>query len=238
MIAPIEKMSITDRAIENIRSYIQEPGRHAGEKLPTEQVLCQQLGVGRSTVREALRVLQTMGYVSIIHGKGAFIKSVTPTSEVAEQWFTENSYTLSDIFNVRIALEKLIARLAAEKITKEELAALVTNIKDMEAAVCQPPEYSNPNLLAQLDREFHMLICQSTRNGFLIEIYKQVSNSLAVYRVNSFAIFKNQQNVIAPHQKIINALIQHDADTAAIEMTEHLLISKRDMLGAAGSTNG
>lgn len=63
MMIPIDKMSTTDKVIESIRSYIQEPGRNPGEKLPTENELGKQLGVGRSSIREALRVLQTMGYV-------------------------------------------------------------------------------------------------------------------------------------------------------------------------------
>ena len=67
MMIPIDKMSTTDKVIESIRSYIQEPGRNPGEKLPTENELGKQLGVGRSSIREALRVLQTMGYVTIVH---------------------------------------------------------------------------------------------------------------------------------------------------------------------------
>ena len=85
MMIPIDKMSTTDKAIESIRSYIQEPGRNPGEKLPTENELGKQLGVGRSSIREALRVLQTMGYVTIVHGKGAFIKACQPSSEEAER---------------------------------------------------------------------------------------------------------------------------------------------------------
>ena len=57
MMIPIDKMSTTDKVIESIRSYIQEPGRNPGEKLPTENELGKQLGVGRSSIREALRVL-------------------------------------------------------------------------------------------------------------------------------------------------------------------------------------
>lgn len=83
MMIPIDKMSTTDKVIESIRSYIQEPGRNPGEKLPTENELGKQLGVGRSSIREALRVLQTMGYVTIVHGKGAFIKACQPSSEEA-----------------------------------------------------------------------------------------------------------------------------------------------------------
>ena len=104
MMIPIDKMSTTDKVIESIRSYIQEPGRNPGEKLPTENELGKQLGVGRSSIREALRVLQTMGYVTIVHGKGAFIKACQPSSEEAERWFEGNIFALRDIYMVREAL--------------------------------------------------------------------------------------------------------------------------------------
>lgn len=234
MLAHVEKLSITDRTIESIRNYIQEPGRMPGEKLPTEHVLCEKLGVGRSTVREALRVLQTMGYINIVHGRGTFIKSLIPSSEVAEQWFAENSYALGDIYAVRLTLEPLIARKAAERITDKEISNLTENLKRLESAVKKPPEQSNPNLLAQLDQEFHMLICQSTQNNFLVEIYRYLCNSLSVYRVNSFSIFKNQLNVLVPHQKILDALMRRDAEAAESEMNEHMIISRNDMRKAAG----
>ena len=65
MMIPIDKMSTTDKVIESIRSYIQEPGRNPGEKLPTENELGKQLGVGRSSIREALR----LSLIHILFGK-------------------------------------------------------------------------------------------------------------------------------------------------------------------------
>ena len=140
MMIPIDKMSTTDKVIESIRSYIQEPGRNPGEKLPTENELGKQLGVGRSSIREALRVLQTMGYVTIVHGKGAFIKACQPSSEEAERWFEGNIFALRDIYMVREALEPLIAREAARHITEEALAELRQIVDQTAHAAALPPE--------------------------------------------------------------------------------------------------
>ena len=178
MMIPIDKMSTTDKVIESIRSYIQEPGRNPAEKLPTENELGKQLGVGRSSIREALRVLQTMGYVTIVHGKGAFIKACQPSSEEAERWF-------------------------------------------------------EGNILAQLDEKFHEKICESTNNPFLVSLYKQFIPALHTYRLNSFAILKNCSNVVEPHRRIMEALAQHDAEAADLEMRQHMRISKNDTREAA-----
>ena len=150
MMIPIDKMSTTDKVIESIRSYIQEPGRNPGEKLPTENELGKQLGVGRSSIREALRVLQTMGYVTIVHGKGAFIKACQPSSEEAERWFEGNIFALRDIYMVREALEPLVAREAARHITEEALAELRQIVDQTAHAAALPPEDANANLMAQL----------------------------------------------------------------------------------------
>ena len=220
MMIPIDKMSTTDKVIESIRSYIQEPGRNPGEKLPTENELGKQLGVGRSSIREALRVLQTMGYVTIVHGKGAFIKACQPSSEEAERWFEGNIFALRDIYMVREVLEPLVAREAARHITEEALAEL-------------RPEDANANLMAQLDEKFHEKICESTNNPFLVSLYKQFIPALHTYRLNSFAILKNCSNVVEPHRRIMEALAQHDAEAADLEMRQHMRISKNDTREAA-----
>ena len=135
MITPIDKMSVTDKVIDSLRSYIQEPSRCEGEKLPTETELSQRLGVGRSTVREALRVLQTMGYVKIVHGKGAFIQSQSPSNNPAEQWIAENYYTLNEIYSVREILEPPMAALASEKATVQECEGLLQLVSDLGQAL-------------------------------------------------------------------------------------------------------
>ena len=233
MMIPIDKMSTTDKVIESIRSYIQEPGRNPGEKLPTENELGKQLGVGRSSIREALRVLQTMGYVTIVHGKGAFIKACQPSSEEAERWFEGNIFALRDISMVREALEPLVAREAARHITEEALGELRQIVDQTAHAAALPPEDANANLMAQLDEKFHEKICESTNNPFLVSLYKQFIPALHTYRLNSFAILKNCSNVVEPHRRIMEALAQHDAEAADLEMRQHMRISKNDTREAA-----
>lgn len=233
MMIPIEKLSTTDKVIESIRAYIQEPGRHAGEKLPTENELSKQLGVGRSSIREALRVLQTMGYVTIIHGKGAFIQSTERTSEAAERWFEENVYALNDIYVVREMIEPLMAELAAKSITEKEIEALRENLRKQEEITLLPPEQSSPAKMARLDEEFHVIICESTRNPFLLMMYKQVAPALHKYRLNSFCVLRNRKNALPPHRRIIDALAAHDGSLARQYMEEHIAISKKDTNDAA-----
>lgn len=86
---------------------------------------------------------------------------------------------------------------------------------------------------AQLDEKFHEKICESTNNPFLVSLYKQFIPALHTYRLNSFAILKNCSNVIEPHRRILEALAQHDAEAADLEMRQHMRISKNDTREAA-----
>ena len=228
MITPIDKMSVTDKVIDSLRSYIQEPSRCEGEKLPTETELSQRLGVGRSTVREALRVLQTMGYVKIVHGKGAFIQSQSPSNNPAEQWIAENYYTLNEIYSVREILEPPIAAMASENATVQECEGLLQLVSDLGQALNLPREATNPNYLAQLDRAFHEKICEMTHNSILISIYQNISSILETYRINSFSIYENQRNVFIPHSRIADAIAAHDSIRASAEMRKHIEISRED----------
>ena len=187
----------------------------------------------QSGLREALRVLQTMGYVTIVHGKGAFIKACQPSSEEAERWFEGNIFALRDIYMVREALEPLVAREAARHITEEALAELRQIVDQTAHAAALPPEDANANLMAQLDEKFHEKICESTNNPFLVSLYKQFIPALHTYRLNSFAILKNCSNVVEPHRRIMEALAQHDAEAADLEMRQHMRISKNDTREAA-----
>lgn len=237
MLTPITKTSMTDKAIERIRDYIKESNCMPGSKLPTEQEFCKNLAVSRSTVREALRVLQTMGYVDIIHGKGAFVKSLTPTSDKAEQWFAENVYTLQEIYVVRRALEPLMARLAAENITESEARILLGIADETERMILEQQDHVNVNKIADLDEEFHGQICKSAKNHFLISVYTQITGFLHTYRLNAFSIIQNQKNVIEPHKKIAEAIVHHKADVAAYEMMRHMRISEGDMHEASSKMN-
>lgn len=234
MMIPIDKMSTTDKVIESIRSYIQEPGRNPGEKLPTENELGKQLGVGRSSIREAAARAADDGLCNDRPRQGRVHQGVPAQQRGGRALVLEgNIFALRDIYMVREALEPLVAREAARHITEEALAELRQIVDQTAHAAALPPEDANANLMAQLDEKFHEKICESTNNPFLVSLYKQFIPALHTYRLNSFAILKNCSNVIEPHRRILEALAQHDAEAADLEMRQHMRISKNDTREAA-----
>ena len=121
----VERVSVVQQVVTNIQQYIQEEEIAVGSKLPTEMELCDKMGVGRGTIREAMRILQAKGIVEIRPGRGAFLANAEePKREELSTWFTQNEVELKDVTEVRMAIEPLAVRLAIRRATPEDIQEL------------------------------------------------------------------------------------------------------------------
>ena len=123
-IKAITRVSITDSVVDRIREMIESGAYEVGEKLPTEAKLCEMLSVSRTSVREATRVLQTLGYVILVPGKGAFVADLKPSDGGEENWFDVENVQFYDFMEVRMAIETLAVRLSVERATPKQIRAL------------------------------------------------------------------------------------------------------------------
>lgn len=122
---PISRVPIVQQVEERIRELIQEEQYQPGKKLPPEMELCQRLGVGRGTVREAFRLLQAKGVVEIKPGRGAFVAENPAERDIgAIDWLVENERELRDSIEIRTALEPMAARRMAERCNTEDIRRL------------------------------------------------------------------------------------------------------------------
>ncbi len=226
----VERVSVIDQVVEQLRSAITGGEYNVGEKLPTEVELCSRLGVGRSTVREALRVLQAVGLVELRPGRGAFVASThEDTPESIARWFAQKRPVLRDIMELREAIEPVAVKLAAARHRTNDLKRLDSvNRRFVEAArVHNVPE------LALLDEEFHNTIVDAADNSLLTRVNRLIAKELKDYRVRAFAVPDNVAHAIRPHQQILEAIARRDADAAVAQMTEHLEISMADIVQEA-----
>lgn len=222
----ITKKSATQLALENLRSYISNDSVQIGDRFPTEKELCSTLGVGRGTVREAVKVLVAQGQLEIRPGLGTFIKSKTPIlTDSLSTWFVTNEVELQDLTVVRSALEPLATRLAIEKCSDEQLAILKHNQYNAEKAA----ERCDAAALAQYDEEFHRTIFIIAGNMFLIEISEIITKQLAQFRQNTFKIKKNIDNFIPAHDAIIRAFETHDTVLGEKKMKQHMKKVAKDL---------
>ncbi len=224
---PITRLSITDQVVETLKENIMNGTYSKGDKLPPEHELSQQLQVGRSTIREAMRVLQAINYVEIIHGRGAFVAEPKDITENAvKNWFAVNSYKITDIMDVRLTVEQMSVRLCVKNMTQKELTELHEIQQNFIDAVHMD---ESSNKLALYDEYFHRCIAQGSHNPLLVTINQQISDSMRSYRMHSFSIRVNCINAVQPHQNIISAIEMRDVQKAEAAMASHIKVSLQDM---------
>ena len=121
----VTKKTATQQAMENLITYISGDTVQVGDKIPNEKDLCISLGVGRGTIREAVKVLISQGYLEIKPGLGTYVKSKTrQQGDSLSNWFFANEVAIQDIIIVRATLEPLATAMAIERCTPEQLEAL------------------------------------------------------------------------------------------------------------------
>jgi GntR family transcriptional regulator, transcriptional repressor for pyruvate dehydrogenase complex len=219
-------MPIIDQVVEILQTQIQNGVFAEDQKLPSEQSLCESLHVGRSTLREAFRVLQTIGYVELRPGRGAFVKSSAPLDIVrVRDWFKENAPLMKDFIEVREAIESLAMRLAFEKGTEEEFV----EVKKINDLFIEAFRRSDVNDLARLDEEFHGAFIRMSHNSLLININNLVAKEFKKYRSISFAVEANAASAAAAHERIVDAILRGDRIAAVESVAAHLRSAVADM---------
>lgn len=215
---PIERQSAVQQAAERIKEYIRSDERHIGDKLPAEHWFCEQLGISRSTLREAIRLLQADGYTEMKPGRGAFIASKTGRSRVdAAAWLSENKASLWDLLEVRMAIEELAIRLAVERAVPAEIDGLRHIHEEFLEAVRQ----DQVETIASLDADFHFAIARMTHNALLINISELLVANLTNFRQRTFQIPQNVQNSVEPHGQILKAFEMKNTEMGIAAIHQH-----------------
>ncbi len=168
---PLSKTNLADTAIEAIRSEIIAKRWAVGEKLPNEAALCSMLSVSRGTVREAVRVLASQGYLETRQGSGTYVLS---TADASRPLTMARRSSLRDQFEARCALDVEAARLASLRQTPEIIAGL-------RALLEKRGNYEGGDKAAFIRRDlaFHQAVIAASQNRAMIEIYDFFSASIA-----------------------------------------------------------
>jgi GntR family transcriptional repressor for pyruvate dehydrogenase complex len=215
----VERVPVTTQIVESIRESIVKGQFQIGDKLPSEAKLCDTFGVSRSTIREAFRVLQTLGYVELKPGRGAFTVDTNPRDLASiYRWFKESAPKLEDFTEVRGVLEILAIKMAIERANDKEIDAL----KNINAAFHKAVKAGTNMEVSDLDENFHEQIFSMTKNLLLINLNKLISMEFRKYRLMSFTFAKNRQSAVVPHNKILDAICRRDKAEGIKQMQNHL----------------
>jgi GntR family transcriptional repressor for pyruvate dehydrogenase complex len=216
---PVERVSVLAQVVDRLISHITEGNVAIGEKMPSETKLAAILGVGRSTVREAYRVLEARGFLKMQTGKGAYIARIKERSREHDiHWFAEHGVELAEFVEVRMGIEPLSAKLAAERATKKEIKEMGNILDLFEKAVRE----KDGTQLAILDDRFHRSIVESSKNLLLCSISDKIAECFLDYRCRVYSVSGYAAHAIEPHRSILRAISNRDGKLAELKMLAHL----------------
>jgi GntR family transcriptional repressor for pyruvate dehydrogenase complex len=170
---PVEQQAAYGLAVDKIKRLIHLGLLLPGERMPAERKLAEQISISRVTLREALRVLETEGYVTIRRGAtgGAFVAKEAQLREMANHRISGNPTAAMRVFEYRIVAEPLAARLAAVRQTPADLNRLEKTLLEIGSA-------SSPGELRRGETAFHLSIVQASANRFLLSSLEDALASL------------------------------------------------------------
>ena len=214
---PIRKTRFSEQAVEAIETMISRGNYAPGDRFLSENELGKELHVSRSSVREAVRILEVRGRVSVRHGRGIFIAE-PPEGDSFAEWVRDNRASIIDHFEVRMIIEPKAAWHAASKADEDSLKAMEKTCELFEANAGK----QDMAVLVKADSEFHRLIARSTNNRTLYFLMKTMTRSLSEGWITSLHIPGRIEKTIGEHGAILDAIRDRDPERAEGEMMRHL----------------
>lgn len=209
---------------EALMDYIRQEPVEIGQKIPNEFVLAEKFGVGRSTVREAVRGLATKGILEVRRGSGTYVVSTrTVDDDPLGLSRLQDKYKLAlELFDVRLMLEPKIASLAAEYARKEELEQLEKLCDETEELYLSGRDHISKDI------EFHTCIARCSKNR-VVETLVPVINT-AVMTFANLTHRTLMQETIETHRAVVNAILDHDPVGAECAMVMHLTYNRQALI--------
>jgi len=225
MFNSISNKKVYEEVIEQIQKNIIDGDLKKGDRLPSERELSELMNISRTSIREALRVLESMGVVESIHGEGNFICSNTETSllQPLSMMFKLNNGKYQDIFELRKVLEVENARLASIRATDMDCRELLTIVKEME----EESKGSNKNeILVELDKRFHNKVASMSKNCLIESLFNTASMLFErfIEDARSEIIQKDMADkfLLSQHRAICNGIIKKNEKEALKAMEAHM----------------
>lgn len=208
-----------------------------GMALPAERELSLQTGLSRTTVREALRILEIDGLIEIRPGRGGGARVRRPRGDELtrqlELFIWGRNVAVEHLHDVRTALEALGAEGAARNRTEADLEDLAAKTEMVENAVTDIKKYLDANL------EWHMAIVRASHNELLIAVMEVLSNAIhKATEIKAFDTDEVRRETLKIHRSILEAIAARDQDAARRRMTRHVSAARAVALGAASTASG
>ena len=216
-----DRKLLGNRIEAQLMRYIQEEPIPVGEKIPNEFELAEKFGVGRSTIREAVKGLVSQGMLEVRRGSGTYVISAYPAEEdpLGLGRYDDKYQLALELFDVRLMIEPEIAAYAAMNATEgdvEELRRLCNEVEEI---------YRNGENHVRKDIELHTAIARCSKNR-VVEILVPLIDS-AVHTFANVTHRELMEETIHTHRAVVDAIERHDQVGARCAMVMHLTYNRQ-----------
>ena len=215
MIIDNKTASLEEQVTATLESEILTGTLASGTAL-TEQSLSKRLGVSRTPIRAALHTLAEEGLIDLVPNRGAVVVGVTRED-------------LIDIYKIRMRLEGLASALAAERISREDLATLRESVELAEFYISR----NDTEHLKELDTQFHAIIYRASGNRMLNKTLSELHRNIISYRKMSLSVPGRLERSVGEHREILKAIEAGDAERADSLTCAHVAAALENMLTTA-----
>ncbi len=215
---PIAKTTLSEEIANRLTGYILEMGLKPGDKLPPERELIGRLAVGRSSLREALKILGAVGAVDVQGREGTFVGR-GGASLLAKPLFWNlllENRSMDEVIEARRLIEVDLAGLAAARADDGDITAVRYQLERMSASIDDADVYS------EHDVEFHLAVAQAGHNSILSQVLLTTRHILRAWIRKNILDVGGRPHSFDEHVPIYDAIARHDVQAAREAMEQHL----------------
>jgi len=228
-LGPIKSTRIYEEIVRQVKQLIAEGRLKTGDRLPPERELAEKFVVSRTSVREALRALESLGLIEIRPGEGTFVRQVSVDALVGPLalMMASQREAIGELFEARRVLEPAIAALAASRATPDE-------VQEMERILeSQAREVAAGRTGLAEDAAFHTAIGAAARNHAITRIVHAIMDLLTQSREESLNTPGRPTRSHQDHRRILQAIAKRNPSAARQAMLDHLVAVEGLVLGTA-----
>jgi GntR family transcriptional regulator, transcriptional repressor for pyruvate dehydrogenase complex len=215
------RANVTDTAARRLQEMILSGELPSGQRLPSQHDLSRQLGISRASLREAVSILETLGFLNIEPGRGTFIASnaVAAAGQLTPRGLSDR-YAKQDIYQTRLYIESLIIADVARVATPQTL----TTLREATSVMVAAWDHRDLVTIINHDRIFHLTICRACPNPMLRDIYEGLSEEFQGTWRYPLPVTRTQRFLesMGEHYAMVDALEARDSQKAAMIMQEHV----------------
>jgi GntR family transcriptional repressor for pyruvate dehydrogenase complex len=214
---PVERSRLYEDVGARLSEFVLESRMVAGDRFPPERELSAMLQVSRTSVRQAIVVLQALGFVDVRHGEGVFLRRTRGFGDSFTK-LLERRHRLPEVLEAREALEVKLAELAATRRTADDVISMAAALDEMKT------EIAGGGLGTGGDAAFHHAVAMAARNDVLLHLIDAMAEVIQETRLESLSEPGRPPRSLEAHGRILAAIQSRNPGLAADEMRQHLRV--------------